>query len=632
MKSMVTERVIDEIKARTDLADLVSSYGVQVRRAGSSLVACCPFHNEKTPSFHIQPDKGFWHCFGCSEHGDAITFVMKTEGLDFMSAVRKLADRAGVKIEETSNPEESRRKRLFAVMAEVAEYYRDCLKRMPEARLAREYLAKRKIPEDVQEKFMIGYAPFGMDSISAWAASRKISLPELEEAGIVIAPKGDGDEGYHRFSARLMFTINDRMGRPVAFSGRQLVENKRSGKYVNSPETPIFRKSNVLYAFDKAAGVVARMQKRELICCEGQIDTIRLHMNGFANAVASQGTAFTEEHANAIKRFADSAVLIYDDDAAGHKATVKVASLLLAKEMPVRVVSLPGGDDPDSFLMKNPPSALSALIDGAESIVSYQYRIERAREAHPDSIDAVSRISKAIIETIASCGSAVLKASLAAEAARLMGLPASALMDDLSRAAPRARAQTPKASGGEEYGDSAAPSGDGVNTDGGIGQEDASKAEPPSALEFAFMEFLFSNEYDTALAQILREYLPDEVFPNAFTRRFAAAWLGEVGSGKDTMSEFSAGLSGAEKRWFDKVLVESVKTDPCTMDAVDIMQNFTRSFWCERLKAERGGLPASGDDAAAVRRIAITTDIKRLKTVKWHTVKEMIDKMKTGGK
>ena len=230
-----------------------------------------------------------------------------------------------------------------------------------------------------------------------------------------------------------MFSIRDKQGRVVAFSGRQLVASKNSGKYVNSPETLIFKKSNVLFGFDKAAGNIAKSPHHEAIVCEGQIDTIRLHISGFPVAVASQGTAFTEEHVKMLKKVADQVVLVFDDDAAGHKATIRTAGLFLAAEMPVRVVSLPEGDDPDSYLRKHPAEDFQELLDNAESIMSFQVRAEKSKETNPDSIDAMARITKAVLNTIAQSKNAVIKAGMVGEAAKLLGVPSAALNEELGK-------------------------------------------------------------------------------------------------------------------------------------------------------------------------------------------------------
>ena len=639
MAGGITDSVLEEIRVRTSLADLVSSYGVTVRRAGASLKACCPFHNEKTPSFNINESKGYYHCFGCGESGDAIKFVEKMEGLSFVDAVKKLADSCGVKIEETSDPQAGRRKRLYALMAELAQFYRRCLVKTKEAAIAREYLEKRSLDDATQEEWLIGYAPLGVAPILKWAEKYKYTPEELEAAGVILLPKGPGDHGYHRFGGRLMFSIRDRQGRVVAFSGRQIVENKKSGKYVNSPETLIFRKSNVLFGFDKAAGAIARAPHREIICCEGQIDTIRLHISGFPTAVASQGTAFTEEHARMVKRVADAAVLMYDDDGAGHKATIKVAGMLLAMEMPVRVVGLPGGDDPDSFLRTHPAADLRRLIDGAESIVSFQCRVERAKEAKPDSIDAVARISRAVLSTIAACPSAVLKASLVDEAAKLLKLPAAALAEDLEKI----KAETRGGLGSNRVGLGSSRVGVESNrVDPDMTLEDPNptlvdpnspdpdseppeQAVPPPERETALMAFLMANEYERTLDGMVGQFLPPFVFGHDFTRRFVETWRDESARGEDLFGAFADGLEGAESMWMDRVLLEAGRFQASGLKPTDILQDFIRALWRDRLMRVRGNLPAAGVPEADELRLKISLDLKRFSQARWATVKEMID-------
>ncbi len=628
MAGGISDAVVDEVKGRIDLADLISSYGVNVRQTGGRFMACCPFHQEKTPSFSISPEKGFYHCFGCGESGDAIKFVEKMEGLSFVDAVRKLADRCGVKIEEKVDPEAARRGRLYALMAELAAFYHRCLLKMKEAAVARDYLAKRELDEKVQEEWLVGYAPNGVAPIIRWGEKYGYTPEEIEAAGVIKGPSRPGDQGYHRFGGRLMFTIRDKRGRVVAFSGRQLVERKNSGKYVNSPETAIFKKSNVLFGFDKAAGEIVRAPHREIICCEGQIDTIRLHASGFRTAVGSQGTAFTEEHARMVKRVADAAVLMYDDDSAGHKATVKVARMLLAMEMPVRVVALPGGDDPDSFLRTHPASDMQALMDGAESIVSFQHRVERAKEARPDSIDAVSRVSKALLATIAACPSAVLRASLVNEASRLLGIPAASLAEELSRTKvePFAAERRTAAERAPE-GDFDPVPDEASSADGFVPPE--TQPAPPPIREKALMAFLMANEYDRTLDGMIGSYLPPETLSHDFSRRFVATWRNEAAKGEDMMGAFADALGPVERGWFDSLLEESVNTEASALSATDILEDFVRSLWIERLKRDRGGLPASGGAEADERRMKISMDIKRFRQSRWRVVKEMIEDFKT---
>ena len=632
MATGLTEATIEEIKARTDIAELISSYGVAVKRAGSSMKACCPFHNEKTPSFNINVARGFYHCFGCGESGDAIKFVQKMEGLTFVEAAKKLAAQCGVKIEEREDPEAGLRKRLYALMAELAEFYRRCLVQTKEAQIARDYLAKRELDEKAQEDFLIGYAPNGAAVMEKWAEKHGYTMAELEAAGVVIAPKRPGDHGYHRFAGRLMFTVRDKQGRVVAFSGRQLVEKKNSGKYVNSPETVIFKKSKVLFGFDRAAGAIAKSPHHEVICCEGQIDTIRLHLCGFTNAVASQGTAFTEEHAKMVKRVADAAVLMYDDDAAGHKATVKVARMLLAMEMPVRVVSLPDGDDPDSFLRKRGAEALKKLMDGAESVISFQCRAEMAKEAAPKSIDAVARVTRAVVETVAACPSAVLRASMADEAAKTLSLPSAAVAEEVekaraaAKAAPRPKKPEEEPEMPEDFGGPVSPARGSEALPG----EAAREAEPPPRRELAFMEFLIANEYDRKLDAMAGEFLPESLFAHDFTRRFVAAWRDEAVSGEDRFAAFSEGLSPEERGWMDAVLFAAGKAQACGMEATDVMQDFVRSLWCDYLKRERGALPADGGPEADAMRLRMSMDLKRLQEVRWAAAKDIVRDLMKG--
>ncbi len=625
----ITESVIEEIKARIDLADLIASYGIQVKHAGGSAKACCPFHHEKTPSFNINAAKGFYHCFGCGESGDAIKFVQKQEGLTFVEAVKKLAEQCGVKIEETEDPNAGRRKRLYALMAELAAFYRRCLLQAKEGELARNYLKDRALDGAVAEDWGIGYAPNGIANIMRWAEKYKYTPEELEAAGVIKAPTRPGDSGYHRFAGRLMFPVRDKQGRVVAFSGRQLVAQKNSGKYVNSPETLIFKKSNVLFGFDRASRAIGKDSHCEVIVCEGQIDCIRLHSSGFANAVAGQGTAFTDEHVRMLKRVASQAVLVYDDDAAGHKATIRSAGMLLAAEIPVRVVSLPDGDDPDSFLRTKGAEQFRALLEKGESIISFQCRVERAKERDPASIDAVARVSKAVLATIAACSSAVLRASMVGEASKLLGLPSAALTEELEAvrkkmaATPRHPAPAVQESPADEYDADSQLST--LNFELSTpSAADAAEVAPPTPLEMTFMQFLMDNERDKMLDGIIGDFLPREVFAHGFTWRFVETWRTELTSGEDAFAAFADSLAPLERAWFDNVHGEVGKAQSSTRSATDILQEFVMSFWETHLKQVRGTLPAVGDKESVQLRMRLTTDINYLKEKRWAIVKDII--------
>lgn len=632
--SGITEATVEEIKARIDIAELISSYGIAVKRAGSSLKACCPFHHEKTPSFHINEGKGFYHCFGCGESGDAIKFVRKMDGLTFVEAVTRLAEQCGVKIEKgKEDPAAGRRRRLHALMAELAEFYRRCLLKAKEAEPAREYLKSRDLGEQVQEDFMIGYAPKGMPPMVKWAEKYGYTLDELEEAGVVKPPRGPGDSGYNRFGGRLMFTVKDKQGRVVAFSGRQLVASKNSGKYVNSPETPIFRKSSVLFGFDRAAGNISKSPHREAIVCEGQIDTIRLHERGFPVAVASQGTAFTEEHVKLLGKVADQVTLVFDDDAAGHKATIRTARLFLAAEMPVKVVRLPEGDDPDSFLRKHPAEDFRKLLDGAESIMSFQVRAERAKERAPDSIDAMARISREVLLTVASSKSAVIRASMTAEASKLLGLPVAALNEELEKVKGESVRRSPPAEPVAEpdYDDGDRFEDDFIPDDAPVEMEDAAAAVPPPVRELAFCGFLMENEHDETVAAMVGDFLPPGVFAHEFTRAFIETWSAAVTAEEDPFPAFRDGLSGRGQGWFDRIFEESAggRSLGSGETVAHNLENFIRDLWIDYLRRLRGELPVS-DQSFEAQRFEISYNMRRLKDVKWNAVKDMIRELKKG--
>ncbi len=428
----VDANTLAEIKARIDLADLIHEYGVDVRRVGSALKACCPFHNEKTPSFHITPDKGFYHCFGCGEHGDIFTFVQKFEGLNFVDSVKKLAERAGVTIEERYDPQAKARARLYQIHQELAAFYRRCLLQTREAEGARAYLEARDLMGEIGERFMIGYAPEGQGVLLQWAQHHGFTPDELVTAGLLAPPRTANDNYYDRFRGRITFPICDAQGRVVAFSCRLLKEKKNTGKYVNSPETAIFKKSNVLYALHLARAAIAKATPRRAIVCEGQIDVIRCHACGFNVAIASQGTAFTETHVELLKRSADTADLVFDGDKAGIKAALRTMTHFLSAGIPVRIISLPEGEDPDSLLRTKGAEAFRERLDAAEDPAPFLVRQLRAQESNPDAMDAVLRMAKAAVSTIVNCPEPVLTARFLQDTATLLNLPLSTLETDLA--------------------------------------------------------------------------------------------------------------------------------------------------------------------------------------------------------
>jgi DNA primase catalytic core len=544
------------------------------------------------------------------------------EGLGFAEAVKKLAEPLGIKLNEKEDPSAGLRKRLYALMSEAAAFYRRCLLQTKEASLAREYLKGRLIDEKLGDEWTIGYAPAGVAVMLKWGEKHKYTSQELEQAGLIISPTRPGDKGYHRFGGRLMFSIKDRQGRVVAFSGRQLVADKKSGKYVNSPETVIFKKSNVLFGFDKAAAAIARSVNRECIVCEGQIDTIRLHAAGFNTAVASQGTAFTIEHAKMLKKVSDSAVLMYDDDVAGRKATIKVARMLLQLEIPVRTVTLPDGNDPDSYLKTRSPGDLRELIERAESIVTFQVRAEIAKEVRPDSIDAISRISKSVLQTVACAKSAVQKASMLKELSRLLKLPVAALDEELrtmkfTSDIPNRIEELP----GDECADGRDVLSCGKDED--VYREKVFVPAPPKK-ELEFLGFLFNNERDVSLAKLVRRYLPSGAFTASFSREFIGAWLAGCDGDEAAFGAFTAMLDEREMKWFGEVISFS-DNSVAGAGVADVLKKYVCSVWEDALKRIKGEMSAESGDGYR-KRLEITAEIKACRPGNFSAVEGIIEK------
>ena len=614
----IPESTIEEIKARTDLADLIAGYGIEVKRAGGAYKACCPFHSEKTPSFHIQPDKGFYHCFGCGESGDAITFVMKREGLSFIEAVKKLAAARNIVIEEREDPQAGQRKRLFALHAELAAFYQRCLGTAKEAAPARAYLKSRDLSGEIVERFQIGYAPLSADAMLKWAKKHGFTTDELETASVLKPSQYSPGRWYSPFAGRLMFAIRDRSGRVIAFSGRTLETDKakmRGGKYVNSFDSIVFRKSEVLYALDIAGGRISNAKPvREAIVCEGQIDVIRCHACGFDRAVASQGTSFTKEHVQILKRVADAAVLVFDGDAAGRKAAIHTGGDMIEAGMSVRVARLPPGDDPDSLLRTKGAEAFQSCLDAAESIVAYQVRIAFEAEKNPKSYDAISRAANAVLALVRRSESAVMRASLLQEASALLKIPVPALEEELGKVAGRPVA---KGRSRPDAQDSYAPEVDAASTHPAsrvqeVQSEDAAapENEPPRSTEMALMEFLFDNRYSTQLADMLEAYALDPVFVHRLTRAFVAAYIREARGEQDALMQIGGGLSVAEARMLETVFLACGRAAKSGLEPDDILRGLLRRLWAEAVRRRLGEMPVSDDADASNRRLALTVNVK----------------------
>jgi DNA primase len=429
--NIISEPVLEQIRQSNDVVEVIGSY-FPLKRAGANFRALCPFHKEKTPSFHVNPQKQIWHCFGCGAGGDVFSFVMKYENLDFVGSVRRLAERAGIKLEyenRADDPGRDRKESLLKLHELAANFYHHNLMKGPGASVAREYLKKRKIASEVASKWRLGYSPDKWDGLIQYAASRNFPPELLETAGLALRREG-GDGFYDRFRGRLMFPICDEQGRTVGFSGRILTDEKDQPKYVNSPETPIFQKGRILFALDKARRAI--IEAACAVLCEGQVDTISCHEAGIENVVAPQGTALTEQHARILKRHAEEVVLMFDADAAGQNAIVRSAEPLWDAGVVIRVAVLPPGHDPDSFVKAFGAEKLRDLIGGAPSF--FTYLLDRlCRQYDSRTERGKLQIGRQMAEWLARIPSPISLAMYAQLAAKRLDIGEDALRREVAR-------------------------------------------------------------------------------------------------------------------------------------------------------------------------------------------------------
>ena len=379
----IPSETIEQIAAANDIVEVIGAY-FPLKRAGTNFKALCPFHQEKTPSFVVSPSRQTFHCFGCGAGGSAFRFVMEYEHIDFPAAVRKLASRAGITVvEKRGAADEDRqyesRRKLLKLHAEAAEWFQENLIKREIGEPARKYLKQRGITAEIAKRWQLGYAPDEWDAFGSWARGHGYEGRELIASGLV-KMKDDGqttnpDAGtsYDRFRARIMFPICNDVGEVIAFSGRLLKEAEGAAKYLNSPETQLFRKGNVLFGLHKSKR--ALIEANCAIVCEGQLDLISLFEAGIANVVAPQGTAFTENQARILKRFVDEVVLCFDSDAAGAKAADRSLDALLGNDFIIRVIELPPGEDPDSLVRRDGKEQFEQRVTNARDF--FDYRIDR---------------------------------------------------------------------------------------------------------------------------------------------------------------------------------------------------------------------------------------------------------------
>lgn len=607
MAGIISKRTIEEIRARSNVVDVVGSY-IQLNRSGSAYKTLCPFHKEKTPSFQVNQERQIFHCFGCGSGGDVFRFVMQYEGVDFVGAARLLATRAGITIEYESggDKDENDKAALYTLMDQVTRFYQDKLYNDPDSEAGRVYLKTRDIPDECAKEFQIGYAPDKWEEVLLWGQKNKYSVAQLDAVGLIAqsTKPGANNKYYDRFRGRLMFPIHDSQNRVIGFSGRIINGKSEAAKYVNTPDTVLFHKSQVLYALHRARHEL--VNKRVAIICEGQIDVLRCHVGGFKNAVAAQGTAFTEQHARIIKRFVDSVLLVFDPDKAGQDAAIKASKVFMQAGLASRIVRIPAGDDPDSFIRKNGPPAFQALLDASLSAIEFQVRILESREDIRTEV-GLMRAARAILQTILETPNAVQRAALMKEAAGLLGLPQAALEQEFQHllrkpAAPAAGEPAPK--------------------------------PPAPAKEWPREERQLAEHIiaEPALASLIDKYLPLDMVSHPHCVAVLRAAVEAIKTGQNVMSVILErdNTDGNLSQLAAELQMAPVKTISAEFPretAVKhlILKIISTEYEKRRAALEPAMLPgkAKADDSLRMNHAQFTADLKLLKT--WETALPLLE-------
>jgi DNA primase len=396
----IPENKIEEIRSSADIVDFISGF-VQLRKRGKNFIGLCPFHTEKTPSFTVSEDKQIFHCFGCHTGGNIYKFLMEYEKISFIEAVQEVAARVGINLEyeEDTTGKESEHEILYEINVQAARYFSDNLLNSPEGEIARKYFHERKIKPQTMRAFGLGYAENGWENFVEFAKSKKIDLERAVQLGLI----GEQKDGrlFDKFSDRIIFPIFSANGRVIAFAGRILENKEVSAKYLNSPESLIYVKGRILYGLSFAKDEIRKLDKAILV--EGYMDLISLYQSGIKNVVAVSGTALTEDQVQLLSRYTKNVVLLFDADTAGIKASMRSIELLLKRDIEVKIVTLPSGEDPDSYINKYGKEEFDELIRKAQNFLEYQtayYEANGFFDDHKKTAEAIRELVKllALIE------------------------------------------------------------------------------------------------------------------------------------------------------------------------------------------------------------------------------------------
>ncbi|MEF9852717.1 MAG: DNA primase [Hydrogenoanaerobacterium sp.] len=496
---MLSEQFISELKLNSDIETVLSSY-VSLKHAGRNVVGLCPFHNEKTPSFTVYPATQSFYCFGCGAGGDVISFIKRIENLEYIDAIKLLAEKAGMAMPEDGFDDGAAKlkTRILEINRQTARFYNSCLM-SPQGKKALDYLLERGLSPQTIRHFGLGYSPEGWDSLTKHLKALGFSQEEMQAA--CVAAKGRNGGCYDQFRGRVMFPIIDIRGNVIAFGGR--IMGGDGPKYLNSPDTPVFKKSRNLFALNIAKAT----KEQRLILAEGYMDVIALHQAGFSNAVATLGTSLTNEQARLMSQYAKQIIIAYDSDGAGQTATKRAINIFDEIGMQVKVLSMQGAKDPDEYIKKYGRDRFKMLLDGSSSALDYELQKIRARY---DITATEGRLSylKEFAEFIAGLNNPIERDVYIAKVAAELEVSRDAITEQVKHTIKR-KARVKEKKDAKELKAFAASPADKINPERGRNLRAALAEERLIAI-------LFKNpDY----CRYIREKLPPEAFVTTFNRR-----------------------------------------------------------------------------------------------------------------
>lgn len=536
------ESFLQELKMRNDITDVVSSY-VSLKRRGRNMVGLCPFHGEKTPSFNVYTENGSFYCFGCGVGGDVISFEMKIENLDYVDAVKALAQRAGMEMPENSYDDSlsKLRNRVFEANREAARFYFSTLYSAIGAK-GLEYFYSRGLSDRTIRRFGLGFADDNWTSLCSHLRSLGFKDNELVAANLAVQRR-NGNGIYDRFTNRVMFPIIDLRGNVIAFGGRIMTDEKP--KYLNTSDTPVFKKSANLFSLNNAKN----SGTRTLILCEGYMDVIAVNQAGFVNAVATLGTALTSEQAVLMKRYADEVIICYDADEAGQKATARAIPILRNAGLIIRVLSIPSGKDPDEFIRskgKDGPLAFKALLDKSGNDI--EYRLQKLKQEHNiETTDGRVAYLESASKVIASISSPLERDVYISKICAEMDVDKNAFKQQLSRLTSRANRENRKQETRkiQAY----------LNRRNDKINIDHYKKPRSSSAEEALVVYLVNNP-DSA-GEISSKLKPEQ-FQNSLIRRYYEYILNRINDGLDPLNNITADFSSDEASKFFQLMSHTI--------------------------------------------------------------------------